>query len=415
MFDSPEQVRTWRLILGAVRFARPLLRRIGVKLDGLNLDEMLMTLDTLTDIQESFNDMFAARGWIAHDWVNMEAARDALEAGRAGRFDEADRLMVAAHEPDVVRRSLNRMRRLPCFHRRYSLALLAVDDYDAGRYHACIPVTLALLDGMGQELTGAGFLRQGVRFAKRDSFLEIGPGLASLIRTMTQSRGRTTEERLQVPFRHGILHGVDLGYANKTVAAKAWGALLAAGSYANHVEHPLPKKDDVGLIESLKQMAETRERTKEISRVAEQWEPRTSTEILHDLDRDGPQDGTPESLIKYLIKSWQDSNFGKLAQLTSESMHTNPSKLAGRIRHLLSTAPSSHTFISVDDESSAATAVRVELSWNDGEREEVEFRVLYQDEKGALPRGLAGGRWLVVSLWPLEVIALQRNARASSS
>ena len=52
---KPEQVRAWRLLLGASRRLRPLLDRLG--LDRSALDEMSATLDTLSAIRDSFNDL----------------------------------------------------------------------------------------------------------------------------------------------------------------------------------------------------------------------------------------------------------------------------------------------------------------------------------------------------------------------
>ena len=36
----------------------------------------------------------------------------------------------------------------------------------------------------------------------------------------------TRAEEIQIPYRHGIVHGMDLGYNNKYVAAKCWVAAL---------------------------------------------------------------------------------------------------------------------------------------------------------------------------------------------
>ncbi len=411
MIDNREQIDVWRFLLGVTRYTRPLLGRLGIKIDSAALDEMIDTLDTSTAIRDSFNDLFADRGWIAHDWVNLEIAAKALEAGQQGRLEEADELMVSAYDADTIRLWLYRMLSLKCFRRRYSLALLAVEDYAEGRYHACVPVTLALFDGMGQELTGAGFLRQGVRFATEESFLEIGPGLTTLVKTMTQSRGRTSDDEIFVPHRHGILHGVDLGYANKVVAAKAWGAIIAAGSYATRVEAPLAKSPQVGLVDSMRQIVETRRRTRKILAAAEEWQPRETTSLITQLEVESPQLGTPEKAVGDFLHAWQKSNFGATAQLSLDSTKAKVSTLAGRLRRLLPVPPATYEFVAIDDESSALAVVRLVLTWSDGWSEEVELRVLCRDDDGAAPRNLAGVRWLIVSLWPLEAIALQQKAQ----
>jgi hypothetical protein len=52
------------------------------------------------------------------------------------------------------------------------------------------------------------------------------------LQVMSETRNTTTTDPIRIPFRHGILHGTDLGYNNKIVAAKAFAALLAVGDYA---------------------------------------------------------------------------------------------------------------------------------------------------------------------------------------
>ncbi len=183
-------------------------------------------------IAEEFNPVFASRGWIACNVINTEAAAAALQAAAGDRWGEADEILAEAYSPDLVRLHVRDLGKLRCFKNRLALAQLAVDDYEAGRFHACIPVTLALLDGLGQELTGANFFRNTRRIKAKESFLEIGPGVTELLQAMSKARNATTTDAISIPFRHGILHGTDLGYNNRIVAAKAWAALLSVGHYA---------------------------------------------------------------------------------------------------------------------------------------------------------------------------------------
>lgn len=411
-FSNPAEMRMWRGLLRTARFLQPLLRRLGVDLSKVDLDEMIATLDTLTDIRDSFNEVFAPLGWIAHDWVNVDAAQEALSLARAGDLPSAERRMVDAYAPEHVESFLLWMQRLRCFRKRYDLAWLALDDYRAGRFHACVPVVLALLDGMGQELTGAGFLRQGVRFARADSFLEIGPGLATLIRAMTQSRGGTTEEQISLPFRHGILHGVDLGYANRMVAAKTWAALIAAGSYARSIENPKPKVEDVGMFEAIRQLGETQRRGKELERAMEDWAPRDPATTLAGLRGAGPERHSAEAVAHALFAAWVSGNFGQMARCSADRLRMGVNHLAGRIRQNINGRPSGFAIIRVEDDGPGATQVEAEFNWTDAPSSTTELRFCYYLEEEWMPRTLPGGEWLAVSLWPLEALHLQNRAVA---
>lgn len=146
--------------------------------------------------------MFAERGWIASNSTSTVAAKTAMALARAGQWDEAEKALADSYTADSVGVHLRDLYDLKCFRSRIDLARLALEDYGAGRFHACVPVTLALLDGMGQELTGAGFFRQSAQLKPTESFLEIGPGVAGLLRTMGPSRRTTSTQSISIPYRH---------------------------------------------------------------------------------------------------------------------------------------------------------------------------------------------------------------------
>jgi hypothetical protein len=172
-----------------------------MKLDKKSLDETIAMGEDLLEVATSFNQLFAARGWVASGATNTEAAKAAMAAARQGRWTEADEILAEACSADLLRLHIRQLDNLRCFEKRVPLAMLALDDYEAGRYHACVPIALALLDGMGKDLTGAGFFRQSIQLDSKESFLEIGPGAAELFRTMSTSRKRTTTEPITIPFR----------------------------------------------------------------------------------------------------------------------------------------------------------------------------------------------------------------------
>lgn len=407
---SPEQVRALRWIVHAARVAEPLLTRMGIDLSELDLEEMSRTFDELVELNDSFNELFLDRGWVAHEWMNGDAARAAMVAARQDEWERADSILVDSYSPDAIEMHLGDMRSLKCFNKRFELARLAATDYAEGRYHACVPVVLALLDGMGQEHTGSGFLRQGVGFCKVDSFLEMGPGLASLMRLLTLKRGKTRSERIDVPYRHGILHGVDLGYSNRIVAAKAWAALVAVGVYVQKRE--LQAEDtpaDPELIETLREMAKGPSNDQLLA-AAERWTPRDSGSVILACGEAGPEENTPEEAVQKLLRAWQVENYGEMAGLTFDSLKEKQSAIAGRIRNNLGEKPTGFKLVRIEDESSNATWVAVTLAWPDWDEEEVRLRVLRQGDGRGIPRNLPGGDWYIVSLWPLEAVGLRMQA-----
>lgn len=407
MFKTPEELSAIRTLLKFATMTKPILKLFGVKPEALEAVEgALAQCDTILELTR-FNDVFASRGWILHGWLDTPLAKQALEAAEEDRWEEADQKLIAAYSPDHVRLHLTRLGVSRCFERRKRLALLALEDYEAGRYHACIPVTLALLDGMGQELTGLGFLRQGVRFAKTGSFLEIGPGVTGLIRRMTESRGRVRTEPLDFPYRHGILHGTDLGYDTELAAAKAWGALLAVGSYAVQIENPPPPKDPPkGLLDTLKDFSATQARVANVQQHCASWAPR------EDLLAEGPpQPGTPEEAASMVLEFWTQKNYGKMAGLLEASRRATVRALAGQIRSNLECPPPDSFAISeIEDVAPATSTVTLTAKWQGSEDYSMPLRLHYYVEDEVAPRSIEGGHWLVFSFWPLETASLRLAA-----
>jgi len=371
-----------------------------VKLERKKLDDEIKMAEDILVLAEKFNPTFASRGWIACGALNTEAAQAALDAAAAGRWEDADTILGDSYSPMIVRAHLRRMGNLRCFKNRLELALLAVDDYEAGRYHACVPVALALLDGMGQELTGANFFRNTRRIKAKESFLEIGPGVAQLFQTMSKTRNTTTTAPISVPFRHGILHGTDLGYNNRVVAAKAWAALLAVGDYAADQLAP-PPIPQPGLMEALRRSSETDRWLAEMVAADGKWSPRTAKELADVVGRQEFAPGTPEDTVVSMLKAWKDRRFGVLSEHSCDVLKTDVNSLAGRIRRTLGPGPDSVRVLSIEDASSAGSSVKASLSWGE-ETDELTLSLVYYKGDKFAPRTVEGGRWLASSLWPLE-------------
>src|SRR5690606_564137 len=123
---------------------------------------------------------------------------------------------------------------LTLFEPRMDLARKAQRDYEEGRYYACVPILLLLFDGfaddVGQE--NRGFFSQGVEMRDWDSITAHSRGLDVLSKLSSAKRAKTRTTPLTIPYRNGILHGHDLGFDNKIVAAKCWAALFAMRDWA---------------------------------------------------------------------------------------------------------------------------------------------------------------------------------------
>ena len=162
-----DQAEQFSALRKAEPFLRPLLSVAGVDTNSLanhlqSEKELRQKLDELAHTMDRFNQLFAHRGWIVYDLLNTELAKRAVAAAEAGDMAGAEDLLVQYYDADGVERQLNWLSTISAFRPRMRLAKLALVDYREDRYHACIPVVLALLDGMVNELGNQGFFSKDV-------------------------------------------------------------------------------------------------------------------------------------------------------------------------------------------------------------------------------------------------------------
>jgi hypothetical protein len=234
----------------------------------------------LTKIPDRFNDQFVPLGWIMYEEMDLEVVKKAMKIADSGDIKGADAYIADYYNTDTVRRMLHRMELVEEFRRRMPLAKKALIDYREERYYACVPVVLALIDGMVNELhlkargERLGFSAKDVNLEAWNSVSAHSKGLGQLVSVLMKGRNKTTTQQIFIPYRNGIMHGTDLGYDNKIVAAKTWAALFALRDWAikmeeGAIEQPLPNK----LLE-LSDLIHQIHKNKEDQQLLQKWKPR---------------------------------------------------------------------------------------------------------------------------------------------
>lgn len=299
-----EQAEAFHSMQKALPFLAPALKLLGV--DTANLrDTLAQTDDLRAQIQEmaaipdTFNDLFSHRGWIIYDYMNLDVARAAIKKAQSGDIDGAEADLAEHYDAEVVQWQLRIMWSVNAFRLRVPLAEKALEDYREERYHACVPVVLALLDGMVNEVhakMGAarrGFAAEEVDLTAWNSIAGHNKGLNALVRIFQTGRYKTTVEAITIPYRNGILHGMDLGYDNRIVAAKTWAALFATRDWAVAAEKgalDAPPETPQPTWGDLVTQLQANEQIK--NRLAE-WKPRSIT-----IGVDLPETGSPEEFAE---------------------------------------------------------------------------------------------------------------------
>ena len=159
---------------------------------------------------------------------------------------------------------------------------------------------------MVNELGNQGFFSQNVDLTAWDSIAACNSGINDLKTLLFKPRKKTTEELIALPYRNGIHHGMDLGYDNQMVAAKAWAALFATADWARRIEQG--KKE------------------------APPPEPEpTWRGVMSDPANSARH--SPEAALIEFLNAWKNKKYGVLAKRTHAYAGARPlNALAGEVR-----------------------------------------------------------------------------------
>ena len=195
--------------------------------------ELKNQLEELSTTPDKFNEYYAQRGWVAHESINFDSMKKAVKFAESGKIEEGEEVLIDQYSPENMKFKIHWLKNEDAFEIRYDLILKAFDDYKEERYHSCVPLVLMLTDGAVNDITKSkGFFAEGTEVTAWDSIAGHSSGLNVLKDIFTVGRNKTSKEKISIPYRNGILHGRDLGYANKKVAAKAWAAMFAIRDWA---------------------------------------------------------------------------------------------------------------------------------------------------------------------------------------
>lgn len=400
----------------AMPILRPLMSFFGTDMKAVDeafkkAEEAMEEVKDLPDLPGRFNDLFAKRGWIMTEMLNVDVARAAVKLAEAGDFDGAEAELVSFYSPENLKWQINWMKAIDAFRPRWRLTMLALKDFEEGRYHACIPVVLALLDGLVNEVheRRRGFFSKGVDLTAWDSLSGHSSALGVLNSAMQKGRPSTTTDEIPLPYRNGILHGTDLGYDTKLVAAKAWAAFFSVRDWAIKAERGQldapPPEPKVPWYQSIWQSLQVMDETERVKRSLVAWRPR---DLL--VGRDFPASGGPEEyiegsperrLVEYL-GYWIKGNYGHMAACVHPWTSNRPKDAASVVkRNFTGRKLLSYELQSISDMAAAATEIEIALAIDKSgvvETETLSFRMIRQSEDGRPVVGEdSAAQWIIIN------------------
>ena len=391
--------------LEAIYNAVPFSKKIFPKLENTFKEfSNLKSEMSIIHIPDDFNEIFSKHGWIAYESMNLEVMKQAIEIHNTDSLKKAEEFLTDSYDEETLKWGIIRFNGQRDFRRRIRLFELAKDDYLSERYHSCIPLLLSQLDGLVNDISRhVGFFAKNIDLTAWDCIAAHESGLQTLTKLLTKGRNKTNEEPISIPYRNGILHGRDLAYDNKLVAAKSWAAVFAARDWAKSLEDgkkELKPKEELSWEDLFSKRAETNK----LKKAVENWKPRKPETLMHLPMKDDLSnfpENSPEKIVGLFIDDWCKKRYGLIAKRLLYFTDTPMSKRAGLAREdFANTIPNSFEIISVEDQAPAISIVNVCLEFKtktNSINKNVSVRAVYQDEfNEASVCTKAGGTWKIV-------------------
>ena len=397
----------------------PIIRKKDfVKKINLEIDNLENQLQELSDAPDLYNKHFCSIGWIAHESMSLGIMLSAVEFAKQSKIKEAEEVLLSYYTAESLSVFLARLKCMDAFSKRFNLIEQAIVDYKENRFSSCVLHLLVVIDGSVNDIENTGFFADKTNLSAWDSVVGHSSGLRQLKELFYQSRNRTNTDEITVPYRNGILHGRDVNFNNKYVAAKCWSALIAVYDWATALKNKgriEPEKEkEPGLIESIKKYIDIKKQSCRTKELFEEWTPRNlviGKNVPAWGSIDEYENKSPEQKAIEIMSYWQKGQWGKITPLLWDCLKfdVNPKKEAVKLKDMLNgEIPKPIKILKIDDQGAKITEVHILSEFSDGAqrgKRVIPLRFVYETMDGTfVVRGDEKGDWHLVkgSLLPRE-------------
>jgi hypothetical protein len=363
----------------------------------------------LADFLERFNRYFSKEGWLAYGRLDFGVVERAVSEYERAGMEAATEVIQGHFSPESVGQRLVFFDGLEELRVRRRLIAFAFEDYEARRYHAVVPILLMVIDGAVNDAVGKGFHAETLNLDVWDSITAADGAINDIKSIFQRSRRKTRTEPIRLPYRNGILHGMDLGYDNEIVSAKCWCFLFVIADWIADKKSEEQRRErlaEEARVPSLLKIAERLDENRRMQEAIQSWSPRKMTaEQIVELNQDRVSvPGTPEEVVLRLLDLWAAKNYGGMAKHYWALAEPESGRHAGCVRECLGEVlVGSYVIDRVDDQAPAISQIDVTLNETSPHPLRYAFRLVFEDASGnSLPRGYAGGSWRVVWVQPAD-------------
>lgn len=372
-------------------------------------------LENLASAPDDFNRFYSERGWAACESMKYEVIESAVNLAKDGRIEEGEKVIVEYFDQNL-KWKVDSIRSVSEFKPRMRLIELALEDYYQKRFHSTIPILLMMIDGVVNDITkDLGLFAENVDVSAWDSIAAHESGLGQLAKLLSKTRKKTNSNSIDIPFRHGILHGKELSYDNMLVAVKTWSLLFVVRDWI--VARKRPNQTETRQNKTIKESISELQQIRETNKLIDNWKAR---EILigDEIPRKGSieeyEHNSPEQATVKFISYWLKKNYGKMSEMIVrfKSVGQTDKKIAGELREAFELIDlTDYELKSIADKAPVVTEVQVNVVMmikNRTDSKELTFRWIYMNEDDSLiTRGQKGGRWYLIDNFRLELSLLK--------
>lgn len=366
-------------------------------------DTIRQQLKEYTEYPAKFNRYFAADGWLAHDSLNFDVLKQAVEAFESRGKDEATEILLEYYGPSQVEKRLFFLNHVEELRIRRKFTDYALADHKAGRHYSAIPLLLMVVDGAVNDAVGKGFHAHDLDLDTWDSLVAADGAIYLIKQIFQKGRRKTSTSRIDLPYRNGILHGMDLEYDNPTVTAKAWCFLFVVRDWLLAKKSETERKnafEEEARMPSLRELAEQLRLTNSLRRAVESWKPREITPgYIEGLNRtQSPDQKLPEATVLEFLALWKKRNYGHMAQLFWREVAGSPKKYARDVRERYGIVDlTAYSILRIVDEAPAIAEITAQITESSSGTRDLTFRLIREDGDGdPVPANLEGGTWRIV-------------------
>lgn len=396
-----EQIKNYKALLGFGGLFGMNEETISKSKKGL--EDVEIKLTELVETYKKFNLIFSERGWITYDSISTNLLEQAINTFEASGIDKAEEVLLEYYKPEKLKQLFIRLKVVPELISRYKFIEYAFNDYVDGRYYSVVPLLLMIIDGSVNDAVGTGFHSDKTNLDVWDSITCANEGIDKISDIFKKGRRKTTKEVINLPYRNGILHGIDLGYDNYIVAAKCWHFLFIIRDwilFKKSEDSRKAKFQEENRTPTFKELVEQVKSRKESKLAVEEWKPRQiSKKYIDSLKLKKSADITsPESVAIEFLNLWVKRNYGYIAKLYSKHFNPDLNKRILEIREQFEYHPiDSFKILNIIDISPGMSEIEIEVRKVNSENFKYIIRLLYEDSNNiAKPRSMAGGNWKIL-------------------